>query len=50
MRFVKLGTIVGAVFLSGCATGVSIEPLGERPKQVLPAEWPAPGCIRTIRS
>jgi hypothetical protein len=41
MRFVKLGTIVGAVFLSGCATVSSIEPLGERPKQVLQAEWAA---------
>ena len=39
MRFVKLGIVVGAVFLSGCATVSSIEPLGERPKQVLPAEW-----------
>ncbi len=39
MRLVNLWGVVGAAFLSGCSTVTSIEPLGERPKQVLAAEW-----------
>jgi len=41
MRFVKFWVVVvlGAFFLSGCAAVSSIEPMGERSKQVLQTEW-----------
>jgi len=39
MRVLSLLAVAGATLLSGCATVSSVEPLGERPKAVLEAEW-----------
>jgi hypothetical protein len=39
MRFLSLWILAVAFVLSGCATVSSVEPIGERPKQVLQTEW-----------